>query len=145
MHDGQAQALIAAVTAFAAGEDRIRAAALVGSWASGQQHARSDIDFMLVARKAQEWSAPVSWLGRLGLARAGFACRSAHTARYGVVLSAHLLLAPEAELEMTFADEAWACTEPVDLGTARVVRDGLRILVDKDDALAKLGAALRGG
>lgn len=42
------------------------------------------------------------------------------------------------EVEFGFAPIAWASTDPVDPGTAGVVRGGLRALHDPDEVLAEL-------
>lgn len=60
------------------------------------------------------------------------------TWKYGVVWSAHIALEPEADLELTLADENWASLHPMDPGTRGVVMDAFKILIDKDGALERL-------
>jgi hypothetical protein len=47
------------------------------------------------------------------------------------------------EIEFGFAAPSWASTEPLDAGTARVVRDGCLPLHDPSGALELLIAAVR--
>ena len=46
-------------------------------------------------------------------------------------------------MELGVAAPGWAATDPVDPGTARVVVDGMRILHDSDELLARLQQAAR--
>jgi hypothetical protein len=75
---------------------------------------------------------------RLRFSDAGFRYIAHHGAQYGTVWSAHIKLEPEAELELTFADESWPSVHPVDPGTRHVVTDAFKILVDKDGGLRSL-------
>jgi hypothetical protein len=45
------------------------------------------------------------------------------------------------EIEFSFAERSWAATNPVDPSTSNIVRDGCRILVDKEELFARLKAA----
>jgi hypothetical protein len=45
------------------------------------------------------------------------------------------------EIEFSFAERSWAVTNPVDPSTSNIVRDGCRILVDKEELFARLKAA----
>ena len=78
------------------------------------------------------------WIRELKLSDVGFRYVGHETTKYGVVWSAHIALEPEAELELTLADENWASVRPMDPGTRRVVMDAFKILIDKDGALERL-------
>jgi hypothetical protein len=81
-----------------------------------------------VSRRGYESSTFRRWLSLLGH----------NTARYGAVWSTHIELEPEAELELTLAEENWASVHPIDPGTRHVVMDAFKILIDKDGALERL-------
>lgn len=49
------------------------------------------------------------------------------------------------EIEFGFTQPTWASVDPVDAGTHRVVRDGLRPLFDPAGLLARLVAAVASG
>ena len=46
------------------------------------------------------------------------------------------------DIEFTFAARAWSNTNPLDPGTCDVVRDGFRILVDKELLLQRLARSI---
>ena len=60
---------------------------------------------------------------------------------WGAVTSVRVVYEDGLEVELGLAGVAWASTDPVDAGTARVVRDGFRILFDPTGALAQLAGA----
>jgi hypothetical protein len=62
---------------------------------------------------------------------------------HGVARSWRAWLGQDVELELTFAELSWANISPVDPGTCRVVSDGIRPLVDKDELLRALCEAVR--
>jgi hypothetical protein len=57
---------------------------------------------------------------------------------WGAVTEHRLLLVSGLEVELNLASPDWAAVEPVDPGTARIVRDGARILHDPQGLLAML-------
>jgi uncharacterized protein len=69
------------------------------------------------------------WAAALGATRA---CAQA----WGPLTERRLPLEGGLEVEVGLAEPAWAATDPVNLGTRRVVTDGLRILHDPDGWLA---------
>lgn len=121
--------------------DDLRALAVCGSWARGDARPDSDLDLLIVADDPPAWRCDQGWVAALPYDRAGCAYRSHRTATYGAVWSAHVDLDPDAAVELSFAPAAWACTDPLDLGTYAVVSDAFRIVVDKDGMLAPLVAA----
>lgn len=60
------------------------------------------------------------------------------TQAWGVLTERRVRLPSALEVELGFAPCSWAKTDPVDPGTAEVVRDGCRPLFDPDGALASL-------
>jgi predicted nucleotidyltransferase len=144
MNRAHANAVIDAVACWALARDDVRAMALVGSWARGNPLQASDIDLLLLTDRAGEYQSRRTWLREIRFGRAGFRVTSSDTTVYGA-WSLHIRLLPAAEVELTFADRAWARVDPIDAGTRRVVEDALRIIFDKDAALATLTAAVMSG
>ena len=129
MRADAAKAIIDAVASWAARRDDIRALALVGSWARGDEREDSDVDLLLLTERADAYGAETEWLAGIDLAGTGHRVRSWKDAAYGVIHSWHIELVPAADVELSFARCAWAATGPVDEGTCGVVRAGFRIIL----------------
>ncbi len=117
--------------------------ALVGSWASGRARPDSDIDVMMLVSDPIHYRETEGWVGAIDWRKARLRVRQWVDADYGVVWSRHLLCEPVLEVELSFAEPNWAAVDPVDPGTAQVVRDGCRIIYDPYDYLSNLMSALR--
>ena len=63
---------------------------------------------------------------------------------WGMVQAKRVYYADGLEAEVGITAPEWAWTEPVDPGTARVVRDGMRVLYDRSGLLRSLLAAVWG-
>ena len=129
----EADRLQTGLKAWAAAHTSCRALALVGSWARDAARAYSDLDLCVLTDRLDLWTVDDAWLRDL-LVELGFATVSLELERCGVARSWRARLTCGAELEITFADLSWARL-PLDAGTRRVARDGLRRLLDKDDRL----------
>jgi uncharacterized protein len=145
MKPAEANAMVSAVSSWAIKRGDIRAMALVGSWARGNQGQVSDIDLLLLSDCAHEYRHSQEWLTEIDFRGSGYSLNSSESANYGVVWSRHMHLLPPAEVELTFAECRWAQTEPVDGGTRSVVKDAFKIIFDKDRMLSKLVAAVMSG
>jgi hypothetical protein len=145
MKPAAANAIIGAVSSWAIKRGDMRAMALVGSWARGDQSQVSDIDLLLLSDCAHEYRQSPEWLTEIDFRGTGYRLDSSESASYGVVWSRHMHLLPPAEVELTFAECRWAQTEPVDGGTRSVVKDAFKIIFDKDRMLSKLVAAVMSG
>lgn len=121
--------LIAVVTAWVAERDEILAAALCGSHAAGTARPGADIDLVLVCTNRERLLAEVSWVRDFGTVR------SIAFESYGLVESVRVAYENGPEVEFGFTTVAWV-TLPTDPGTARVMRDGLRVLYDPSGRLA---------
>jgi RimJ/RimL family protein N-acetyltransferase len=108
----------------------VRALGLVGSRARGTARPGSDVDLVVLA------DAPVP-LGELG-------GRLVDTRPRGVLTEHRLALDEGLELDIGVAPTSWASLAPLDAGTARIARDGLRVLHDPDGLLGALAAAAPG-
>jgi uncharacterized protein len=123
------ESLIKVVAGWAAERDEIVAAALCGSHATGTAQSDSDIDLVLVCTNRERLLADVSW------ARDFAPLRSMAFEDYGLVQSVRVAYENGPEVEFGIATVAWV-TVPIDPGTTRVMRDGLRILYDPTGRLA---------
>ncbi|WP_345373550.1 nucleotidyltransferase domain-containing protein [Frondihabitans cladoniiphilus] len=112
----------------------IRAAAIVGSYARGQERMSSDID-VLVLSDAPDEIADSAWFASLHPA-----AHLVRSGRWGPVHERRFRLRSGLIVELGFAPSTWADV-PLDEGTARVLGDGHRILHD-DGLLRKAAAAL---
>jgi len=137
----EAEIIIDTVRCWVEERDDLRALALAGSWARGNPKPSSDLDLLIVAQYPEAYRLPDHWLCDIPFAKAEFEIDRYATCRYGSVWSCHIILKPEAEVELTFAPPAWAQINPMDPGTRLVVADALRAIVDKDEALRRLFAA----
>jgi len=137
--DPPSEALIAAVAAWAAAGDDLRALALVGSRARGEARPDSDIDFVLLAVDPERLLDERGWIARFG--RAG----SVALEDWGRLRSLRVRCDGGSEVEFGVAAPDWAAL-PLDAGTAGVLRGGCRILLDRDGSLSDaLRAAGAGG
>jgi uncharacterized protein len=136
MKTADSNAIVSAVADWALGREDIRAMALVGSWARGDPHQGSDIDLLLLSDQAAEYRLRGDWLAEIVFERAGYRLLSSEDVSYGLVWSRHIVLMPQAKVELTFAQCSWTRTDPVDIGTRSVIKDAFEIVLDKDGTLA---------
>jgi len=120
--------LLFAVIEWAASQDDIRAVALVGSHARGAASASSDVDLLLLALDPQRYLDDTRWAGRFGV----IARQQAED--WGNVTSLRVWYADGCEVEYGWTTPRWAAL-PLDPGAARVISDGMRILLDRDGLL----------
>lgn len=78
-----------------------------------------------------------SWVLELG------GLRVVQTRQWGPLTERRVVLPSGLEVEAGFAPPSWAATGPVEPGTLRVVRDGMRIIHDPRGLLARLDDACR--
>ncbi|RKT88597.1 aminoglycoside 6-adenylyltransferase [Saccharopolyspora antimicrobica] len=132
----RAQQVVTELCDWADTRPDVLALALVGSYARppGAETAESDVDIIVVTSDPGRYTDGTGNLPpvlELPLLRAK---------QWGVVAerrSRHATTGLVVELNIT--TPVWAATEPeVDGGTRRVVRDGIRVLRDRDGLLAKL-------
>jgi predicted nucleotidyltransferase len=126
------ESLLDRVLSWATGRPDVRAVALVGSHARGAPRVDSDVDLVLLAERPAELVADTAWVGNFGeLTRLT-------VEDWGRVTSVRAWYTGGLEVEFGLATADWA-TRP-DAGTRRVVSDGLRVLLDRDGAFARLAA-----
>jgi hypothetical protein len=142
MEAGQVEQLLSALTTWARRTNGVEGLALVGSWASGREHAESDIDIVCIVDDPGRFRADSSWMGDIAWPSAGLTLGRWTDVDYGMARSRHLTFDSGEEVEMSFVDRRWTATDPVDPGTRRVASDGLRVLHDPAGLLGRLLIAL---
>jgi len=120
--------LVSTATAWAAGEPRIAALALVGSHARGTAQPGSDVDLVVLTEARDEFLRDTTWATRFGVP-----LRRARES-WGRVESVRVWYQGGREVEFSFAGPDWAAM-PLDEGTRRVAEAGLRVLFDREGIL----------
>jgi predicted nucleotidyltransferase len=128
--------VVAQLVALAHRTPGIRAIGIVGSWARAHARPDSDLDIIVLADEAVSRAIAADWLRQLGV------ITFMREQRWGVVTEYRGRLSSGLEIELGVGPLCWADTGPIDAGTLRVARDGLRILFDPDDRLAGLKRAV---
>ncbi len=130
--------LLGRVAAWSSDRSEVVAVALVGSWARGTARPDSDIDLVLLVESPITLLSDSVWLEELAIR-----VERETTEDWGLVQSRRVWTEDELEVEFGVTSVEWARTDPVDPGTAEVVRDGLRIVYDPKGLLAGLRSAVR--
>lgn len=120
------------VTRWAEARSDLMGLALVGSYARDEARADSDLDLILLAHRPRDFIDEPGWVARFG------SVRSCTVEDWGLVTSLRVHYEGGLEVEYGLTSSIWA-TPPIDAGTARVISDGMRILLDRGGLL---GAAL---
>jgi nucleotidyltransferase-like protein len=121
---------------WARGRPDVHALALVGSWARGSAAPTSDVDLICLTGDIRLYTVGSEWMTGLD------AVELVHTRGWGVLTELRLRMPAGLEVDLGIASSTWAAIDPVDLGTVRVVRDGLVPLHDPNRRLAELVAAV---
>lgn len=131
MQPSSIDALLSDVAAWAKGDPRIEAVALVGSYARGSAQPDSDVDLVILSAEAASFVEDTRWAARFGNVR------RQEVEEWGAVTSVRVHYEAGSEVEFGFAGPAWA-SQPVDPGTRRVVRRGMRVISDRSGLLRGL-------
>ncbi|MGN6472932.1 MAG: nucleotidyltransferase domain-containing protein [Mycobacteriales bacterium] len=134
----QVSDVLSAVDVLVTAVSGITAVALVGSWARDEGRAGSDIDLIVLAEVPQNMLQDTDWFAALGRDAQLVAARD-----FGAIQERRLRLPNGLEIEVGIGRPDWASTDPLDQGTAAVVRDGLVPIFDRDGVLADLIRAVR--
>lgn len=134
----EVEADIERLTRWVAQRADVRALALVGSWAYGSPSEGSDVDVVLLTDTPAAYTDHEAWIEEVG------GTRVVRTRRWGAITERRVALPSGTEVEFDVGLPAWASCTPVDEGTRRVVRDGMRVLHDPDGLLGALIAACGG-
>jgi hypothetical protein len=127
---------LTALVAFAEARDDVRAVALVGSHARGVARPDSDVDIVVLSTNPDLYVHGCDWITALPGASL------LATRQWGMLTERRLLLDGGTEVDFGVTGPSWASTRPVDVGTARVARQGLVVLHDPDGLLAQIVAAV---
>lgn len=130
--------IVQSVTQWAKAQRDIVGVAVVGSWARQQPHMGSDIDLVIVTVDKERYVSNGSWVAEA----VGEPAELVRTHHWGQMTDRRVALPSRLEVEFGFVPPGWAGTDPVDPGTARVVRDGCSPLVDPHGAFRRLIAAV---
>lgn len=130
--------IIRCVADWAERQEDIVGVAVVGSWARGHERMDSDVDLVILTEDKIRYLADSSWVR----AAVGGPAEIVRTQDWGPLTERRIALPSGLEIEFGFAPRTWALTHPVDVGTARVMRDGCSPLLDRDGAFARLMSAV---
>jgi hypothetical protein len=135
---GPVQIFLARVTQWAETRPDIIGLALVGSYARNEARADSDIDLVLLASQPQAFINDPGWIGDFG------PVKSYAVEDWGLVTSLRVYYEDGLEVEYGLTSSGWADI-PIDEGTARVISDGMQILLDKKGILDRALREVTGG
>jgi uncharacterized protein len=110
------------VAAWAESRSDVDGVAIVGSCARGTAEPTSDIDFVILS-KDPSVLLQGDWLARFG------DVQSSSIENYGALKACRILYRSGLEVEFGVAAPRWASI-PLDLGTKRVLTDGVKVLYD---------------
>jgi RimJ/RimL family protein N-acetyltransferase/predicted nucleotidyltransferase len=128
---------LARVVAWARERPDVIAVTLVGSHAKGLAREGSDVDLVVVVERVEALLAEDDWLSAFGVVQ------SIRDEDYGLVHSRRVQYEGGPEAEWGLADRRWTSTNPLDEGTARVIRAGMRVLYDPHAVVEKLEHAVK--
>jgi Streptomycin adenylyltransferase len=126
--------LLRTIKQWAPTRDDIEAVGLVGSWARYDAFADSDVDLVLITHDVSTYVEGSTWLEVFPGAVI------ARTQSWGALTERRLAFPSGLEVEMGITTAVWASTDPLDTGTAQVIRDGLYIIYDPKCLLTALAA-----
>jgi len=135
-----ADELVKAVASWAENHVDIASVALVGSRTRGNARVDSDVDLVLQCASPARYLGDLSWISEFGVAK------DVSVEDYGVVQSVRVFYEDGPEVEYGITTSEWA-TLPLDEGTLKVLRDGVKVLLERDGSLnraVELALARRG-
>lgn len=133
----EVELLLDRVAAWAATKPDLVAVAMVGSHARGTARADSDVDLVFMSSEPWRYTEDEDWAHELG----GEIRATAHR---GALIEQRVKIPSGPELDIGIGSPHWASLTPVDPGTQRVAREGLRIVRDPEGILARLVQAVGG-
>ena len=119
------EGLLDRVMAWASSRRDLRAVVLVGSHARGTARPDSDVDLMLLTERPRDLTDDLSWVNELGTVD------RLELESWGRVTSVRAWYAGGPEVEFSLATPDWV--KQPDEGTRRVLGDGYRVLLDRDE------------
>ncbi|MGO9763942.1 MAG: aminoglycoside 6-adenylyltransferase [Solirubrobacteraceae bacterium] len=128
----EVEEVVERVLGWAQSRPDVRGVALVGSWARNAGRMDSDVDVVVLTDDLAQYTQSDAWLTAFDVSTV------VRRQQWGVVSEVRPQLASGLEVEFGFAPPSWASTEPLDPGTRKVVRDGMRVVMDPAGVLTKL-------
>jgi predicted nucleotidyltransferase len=125
------QVFLQKISTWASAQPDIQAVALVGSHTRGQAKADSDIDLVLLVEDPEKYLGDEVWPAQFGKVL------KRQMEDYGLVKSIRVRYDDGREVEYGITIPHWAA-RPLDEGTRRVIRDGMRILYERRPLLSPL-------
>jgi uncharacterized protein len=124
--------LLSGLRPWAAATADLLAIAVVGSYAYERPRMGSDLDLVLLTTRPNRYG---PWLGTSSPLAPADPLR---TQAWGPLMEIRLRRRTGLQLDVGVVLPTWASTNPLDPGTAGIVRDGLLIVYDPDRILARL-------
>ncbi|RZT14774.1 hypothetical protein EV649_5552 [Kribbella sp. VKM Ac-2569] len=121
-----AEAAISGITAWAQVQTDVQGLALVGSYAYGRPRMASDVDIVLVPADKDRHISGMEWARSIDRRPRLIRCQD-----WGPLTERRVRLSSGLVVELGVVTEEWLST-PLDPGTAKVLRDGCRILHDPE-------------
>jgi hypothetical protein len=133
----RAEAAVDGITAWAQLQADVHGLALVGSYAYGRPRMASDVDIILVTADTKRYVSGVEWAGSIDRRPRLIRCQE-----WGSLTERRARLSSGLVVELGVVTRGWL-SAPLDPGTARVLRDGCRVLHDPENLFGDALAALR--
>ena len=131
MKTNGAENLINQVIDWAKSEEGVLGVALVGSHARGEERLDSDIDLVIISSDPYKYIDDSSWISSFG------EIKSCKTEDWGILTSLRVFFFGGQEVEFGLTSLEWVVIPPSS-GTAEVVANGMKILLDSKGLLARL-------
>lgn len=127
------------INAWSESQSNIIAIALVGSYARGEATESSDVDLVIITSSPEAMINNPAWIENFGRPY------KIEYEDWGKVQSIRAHYPEGLEVEFGITDMNWLA-QPIDEGTASVIKDGIRIVYDREGYLsAKLGEIFQSG
>lgn len=115
---------------FAEKNTDILAVLLVGSYARNKQHEKSDIDIMIITTDEMKYLNDYNWINMIAESSA------VEKENWGMVNTLRCF-SDQTEIEFNICPTEWI-TLPTDPGTERVLRDGYKIIFERNNSLREI-------
>jgi len=115
---------------WASAQPDIQAIALVGSYARNEADETSDLDLVLITDKTNNYIEKKDWTKQFGM------ITKQNVENYGILTSIKTYYSNDCEVEYGITDQRWSAV-PLDIGTKRVISDGMKILFERGNILSR--------
>jgi uncharacterized protein len=132
------EAVLVAVREWASQQRDVKGVAVVGSWARGAARRNSDIDLVILTDRRQRYLEGGDWIAQA----CGQKADLVRTQEWGALTERRVRISSGLEIEFGFTAPSWAATDPIDPGTAEVIRGGCAPILDENALFERLIAAV---